>query len=330
LNSLVSRIYRGHLYGRKPRRKLKAERDGSTWGEEEWKLAVLNSGDPRRWFGYWEEYILSGSVDVTYYRESWNNVYMWQQPEEWKQQDRADFNEREHARTHGFTATEVRAATWLQKAWRGVTARTRFKYVMKAQNICKGAEEAYLKNPGDIRCTTNYVLFIHTMRKDYARARILYSDAISAMEARGPDTQLLLYAFAIFCFVTEEDSLPSIFALVERANVAQDDRRRSLLPPDATSGRRNPKRFALAEAGFFRFAAYHLGDAESWHNYAACRHLVYADFDGASECYQRAVELEPKNIRIQNNFQVLLDMFPDLSNESSSFETISIEHQAQA
>lgn len=40
------------------------------------------------------------------------------------------------------------------------------------------------------------------LRKDYNRARILYTTALNAMEARGPDVQLLLFAFAIFCLVT--------------------------------------------------------------------------------------------------------------------------------
>lgn len=55
----------------------------------------------------------------------------------------------------------------------------------------------------------------------------------------------------------------------------------------------------LSQAGFFRFAAYNINDAESWHNYAACRQLVYGDFDGASECYLKAIQIDPKNAHIQ-------------------------------
>lgn len=39
-------------------------------------------------------------------------------------------------------------------------------------------------------------------RKDYERARLLYGKAFRAMKARGPDVQLLLFAFAVFCLIT--------------------------------------------------------------------------------------------------------------------------------
>ena len=43
---------------------------------------------------------------------------------------------------------------------------------------------------------------VHHYRKNYDRARTLYTKALQAMERQGPDLQLLLYAYAIFCFVT--------------------------------------------------------------------------------------------------------------------------------
>ncbi|CAM9792260.1 unnamed protein product, partial [Ectocarpus sp. 12 AP-2014] len=48
------------------------------------------------------------------------------------------------------------------------------------------------------RATVHFGFF----SKDYNRSRILYTTALAAMEQRGPDVQLLLFAFAIFCFVT--------------------------------------------------------------------------------------------------------------------------------
>lgn len=53
------------------------------------------------------------------------------------------------------------------------------------------------------------------------------------------------------------------------------------------------------QAGFFRFAAYNINDSESWHNYAACRQLAYGDYDGASECYLKAIEINPKDSNLQ-------------------------------
>lgn len=55
----------------------------------------------------------------------------------------------------------------------------------------------------------------------------------------------------------------------------------------------------LAKAGFFRFAAYRINGSESWHNYAACRQLVYGDFQGATERYLEAIERDPKNVKAQ-------------------------------
>lgn len=57
--------------------------------------------------------------------------------------------------------------------------------------------------------------------------------------------------------------------------------------------------FCFSKAGFFRFAAYRMNDSESWHNYAACRQLVYGDFRGATECYLKAIEIDPKNSKAQ-------------------------------
>lgn len=65
-----------------------------------------------------------------------------------------------------------------------------------------------------LRATFCYAVF----SKDYDRCRILYTNALAAMEKRGPDVQLLLFAFAIFCFVTrvrrgEHDTNSATYAL---------------------------------------------------------------------------------------------------------------------
>ena len=42
LNRLVTRVYRGHLYGRKPARKLRAQREAAGWGPSEWEVGSAN------------------------------------------------------------------------------------------------------------------------------------------------------------------------------------------------------------------------------------------------------------------------------------------------
>lgn len=49
---------------------------------------------------------------------------------------------------------------------------------------------------------TSLPLHHKTCRKDYDHARLLYTDALRTTEERGPNVQLLLFAFAIFCLVT--------------------------------------------------------------------------------------------------------------------------------
>ncbi|CAM9113012.1 unnamed protein product, partial [Hapterophycus canaliculatus] len=341
LNRLVTRVYRGHLYGRKPGRKLRARREAVSWGPLEWEAAVYSAGEPVRtfygWEGHWEAYLLEDSVDVIFYRNIGTEEYTWDLPPEWQSKDEYDFYQREHTRKYGFTAEEAQAATLLQNAWRGKNARDQFHLLMRAQRICRGAEAAYLANPDSLRCQINYILFTHVIEKDYNRARILYMTALVAMEKRGPDMQLLLLAFAIFCLVTREEDTISVVATVERAiaagateseHFATNVSHHPTLPESYTS-RRNPKQFALAEAGFFRFAAYNINDAESWHNYAACRQLAYGDYGGASECYLKAIERNPRDSNLQANYQTLMDTFPDESQGSSAFESLSVHHRLQ-
>lgn len=38
LNQVLTRVYRGHLYGRKPGRKLRAQREATSWGSSEWEV----------------------------------------------------------------------------------------------------------------------------------------------------------------------------------------------------------------------------------------------------------------------------------------------------
>ena len=39
LSRLVGRVYRGHLYGRKPARKLRAQNKATGWGHSEWQVS---------------------------------------------------------------------------------------------------------------------------------------------------------------------------------------------------------------------------------------------------------------------------------------------------
>lgn len=39
LSRLLGRVYRGHLHGRKPARKLRAQNEAVWWGPSEWEVS---------------------------------------------------------------------------------------------------------------------------------------------------------------------------------------------------------------------------------------------------------------------------------------------------
>lgn len=51
------------------------------------------------------------------------------------------------------------------------------------------------------------------------------------------------------------------------------------------------------------------GTAEAWHNYAACRFLVYEDFNSSFECFLLAFKMDPMNKRLKSNFDVMMAHF---------------------
>jgi hypothetical protein len=93
--------------------------------------------------------------------------------------------------------------------------------VRRATAIMSKCESEYLSSPTDFKRMCNYALYCHTVLLDYDRARNVYVHAMQVMEHRGPPVSFLLYAYAIFSFVSHGLDWPSVQRLVSRAQEAE-------------------------------------------------------------------------------------------------------------
>lgn len=59
----------------------------------------------------------------------------------------------------------------------------------------------------------NYTLYVHAVLHDYDKARGLYSKLVEFMNQRGVDNAFVLYSYAIFCAVTNEEDWDGVCVL---------------------------------------------------------------------------------------------------------------------
>lgn len=308
----TQRIWRGHYYGRRVARLMDAQR---RWGMGP---EIMAPAQLVRIHGDCEEYLVWNMLDLKFYRHITNGDCYWDQPEQWRQADQDEWEERMFVLTYGYSRNASESARRIQGAFRASRCRRQLHRILTSQDIARHSEEEYLKNPDSLVRKINYVLMLHAMRHDYARARPLYVQSVAAMEARGPDIDILCYAFALFGMVTGEEDVLGAMSLVERARAAQAE------GPDC----RRPRCFATAEVGFFRFAAMHQGGCEAWHNYALVLWLVQEDYAKALDCFIRAVEANPKDKRAQENFASFLLAFPEQAQGKMVFDFMK-EHSVR-
>jgi hypothetical protein len=67
--------------------------------------------------------------------------------------------------------------------------------------------------------------------------------------------------------------------------------------------------FEFSNTGFFRHAAHTLRNELAWHCYAACRFLVFQDFQGSFDAFLEAFRWAPKNKPLKANFDLMLTHF---------------------
>lgn len=318
LAGIVQRVWRGHHYGRRRRRLLfakKSLRDPSVARNYDFWLDIQDQSEPpRRLYGAYKEYVLSGTKDVLFYVNICNKKVQWDKPMYWVEYDQKKFKEREESRTLGFTLQQEESAILLQRLWRAKRARKFLKYYVRANRIARNAVNTYLQNPRDIKALSNYTLYLHVIKHDYEKARPLYYNMLTYMNRRGADNAFILLSYALFSAVTEDEDWDTIKNLAYRGIMCSSSSRdkknenwESQTMKNAQSHHAYTHVYDLADTGFFRQTAYQQNqNSESWHNYALSRMIVYHDYQAASEYFSRAICLSPQDERLNRNFEVLM------------------------
>ncbi|GFH52026.1 hypothetical protein CTEN210_08502 [Chaetoceros tenuissimus] len=243
----------------------------------------------RTWNAF-SEYVLSGHPtswkernlvkrQSIYYRDVRfyvNNVTLkssWEQPTIWKDLDERKQNERISLQKVGFTMKQDKASRKIQTFIRCRRSRHHFQSIMKVNFIMSNALEQYQMNPNNIIALCNYTFYVHAALCDEEKASTLYNLCLQRMASR--DHPFILFNYSIF--LAAQSLQYSSF--LERAKEAEARR-------FAKKGRVKSS-MVLADA-FYRYYAINSNTANSWHNYALSRALVFTDFARASKAFHNS------------------------------------------
>ncbi len=285
--------------------------------QADWAKILLETPKPNRTVGVYEEYLYPRTTDIYFYRNKLTGVCVFDKPKKLAEIDANAFSERVQKQRFGATLKQVALAVKLQAIWKGFKVRSYYKSIETALNISVAAESNYLKDPQKAGNLFNYALHCHVFLHDDNRARKLYMEGLRQMNFKGPDDANLLYAYTIYVFVTHEQDFADILMLLTRARKAEEQREnlRSIKETGAPSQAvkngtyTHGRSFALANSGFFRNAATSQNTALSWHNYAACRFLVYNDFAGSFDAFLEGFKHDPADTKMSSNFDVMMEHF---------------------
>jgi ankyrin repeat protein len=248
---------------------------------QEWQEIVWRAKKPTRLVGMYEEYLYPGTKHIRFYRHRVKHTCGFEKPKGLIVLDEQRRKMYEQMRLFGFTPQQYKLAVKLQALWRGYYIRSYFIFIEKAMIIYLNAERNYMQFPNNEAYLYNYTLYVHAVEQDYIHARSLYAKSIQKMEERGPDIPFILYAYAIFCFVTHDADYVDICALLDRARAAElyqaNMEKRKLHETDIddpnkpkvkTAEFRFGKCFDLASVGFFRYTAVSETTGKYAHTYA--------------------------------------------------------------
>jgi len=284
-----------------------------------WKKVLDAAGKPRRVVGSHEEYVFPHTLDILFYRNVTTGRIFLGKPPQIEELDRLAIDEAKEIAQYGYTLRQKRLAIKMQALWRGYHARNYDLFVRRAVRISVQAEQLYFDNPNLDKNLINYALYTHVVQRDYKKASSVYSEALRRMVFRGPDVAFILYACAVFSFVSHELDVSDCQLMVERARVAEANR--------ALFQAKNPEHkediqqmidngkfrygsiFNLADRGFYRNAAVTAHCREGWHNYAACRFLVYDDQNGSLEAFLSAFRYDPGYKPLNENFHAMMSYY---------------------
>lgn len=284
---------------------------------EAWAEELRISRRPVRTNGVYEVYKYRNNTDIFFYRHKINGICTLTKPKKLEYLDNFAYYEQCQMNERGYTTRQNNLVITLQKLWRGYICRHYYVYVEGAMKISMTAEIDYLNNPMSDKHLYNYTLHCHVVLRDYTKARRLYVECLERMAFRGPDFAFILYAYAVFAFVTHELDYSDILLLISRAQKAEETREvllrkkngqmKSLAIENGTF--RHGKVFEFAKLGFFRFSANSDSCAESWYNYAACCFLVYNDYRATFDAFLNAFKYDPGNKPMKENFDIFMAHF---------------------
>lgn len=284
-----------------------------------WELMQREAHPPVRELGVYAEYTLSGHPrtwternnikrngmyrDVSFYANTITKRAMWTKPRGWQFKDHREYY-----------------ILRLQTFYRARIAKRRIRLLVKAKTLLENAHSKGLENTKqDITSLCNFALYLHAVRHDYDASREAYFSILTYMNDRGVDNAFVLYSYAIFGAVTQEEDWSDIDEYIRRGKIAEEltNKRRHADPAPG-----EPKSiYAIARAAFYLQAVGNEDDkAESWHNYALCQGLVYGDLQGSRESMTRAMMNSPHDRRIISNFNALLQRSEFLGLDTNAHE----------
>ncbi|KAL3804333.1 hypothetical protein HJC23_011261 [Cyclotella cryptica] len=272
-----------------------------------WEQLQNEAHPPTKELGVYAEYTLGGTPrtwaernyekrngmyrDVVFYANVVTRRAMWTKPNGWLFRDHREYY-----------------VLRLQTFWRARVAKRKIRLLVKAKILLENAYSKDLENTKqDITSLCNFALYTHVVLHDYDTARMSYVKILSFMNERGVDNAFVLYSYAIFVAVTNEEDWDDINDNVRRAKTAEE-RMRKRRQVNCAGYQTEPKSlYAIAREAFYLQAVSNDSDSgESWHNYALCQMLVYRDLQGARESFRRAIMASPTDRRIISNFNALL------------------------
>lgn len=284
---------------------------------DDWAVVVAEARRPIRIVGVYEVYPYKKNVDIFFYRHKLNGICTLIKPKILEVIDNQDYIDICQIKARGYTTKQNDLTITLQKLWRGYYTRSYYRHVETAMKISMTAELDYMRNPESDKHLYNYTLHCHVVLRDYDKARRLYMECLNRMAYRGPDFAFILYAYAIFAFVTQDLDYVDVQMLIARGKKAEETREILLRKKNkelesaaiANGTFQYGKVFNLAKIGFFRFSANSDSCGPSWHNYAACTFLIYNDYKTSFESYLNAFKYDAANKGMKHNFDIMMTHF---------------------
>eukprot|EP00956_Cyclotella_meneghiniana_P022215 scaffold41685_cov73-Cyclotella_meneghiniana.AAC.1 len=188
-----------------------------------WEKLQNEAFPPAKELGVYAEYILGGYPrtwaernqikrrgmyyrDVAFYANTITKRATWTRPKGWIFKDHREYY-----------------ILRLQTFWRARVAKRKIRLLVKAKVLLENAHSRELeKTKQDITSLCNFALHAHVVLHDYDKAREAYVKILRFMNERGVDNAFVLYSYAIFGAVTNEEDWYDINEYTRRGKLAEE------------------------------------------------------------------------------------------------------------